>query len=794
MTAVLLRVRADFRARWRAWLGLTLIMGIAGGAVIASVVGARRTDSSYSRFLRATNAPDALVFEPNDASFALIRPDQLSSMPQVADTAPIVGYTLTEPDVNAVASPDGRFGSVIGRHKILSGRPPVGADEVMVSFIVAEARHLHVGHTLTLHFLPSVSDPSAEAGPPVPMQLKVVGIEATPGEFPPQTQTGFRMAWLSSAFVRDNLGHLVENHATAVRLKPGASVLSSFLRETDHLGGGRPTSVYRYRDQAANTERSIHLQAVALWVLAGLLGVTVALILSQLFFRQALLEARDHAALRALGMERDQLWAIGMGRAALIGVGAAVVAVLTAVALSPLTPVGIARVAEPSPGVSADVAVLVLGALATVALALAAAAYPSWRAARPPSTADEARATGPTALGDALARASIPPPVAAGVRLALDPGRGRSAVPIRSTVIGAALGIGALAGALVFNGSLSHLLDSPRLYGVAWDARITSTSTGGVIDLEGNVAHDPDVDELAVGYVGVGLEIGSRRVDAIVLQPLKGSFQPRVLEGQLPQGPDEILLGTRTLSQVHARIGDRVRVKVLGVPGAVSLKVVGRGIMPSSSDASGLGDGASMSMEAARSLLSLSSLTAPPNPDTLVVRFGEGVDADAARARLSQIIAPFGPTYVVVAPDKPNDVVNFGRVQGLPLVLAGLLAGLAAATLGHLLVTSIRRRGRELAIVKTLGFVPRQVRTAVAWQATTLALVAMAIGVPLGVAAGRWAWIVFARGIGIVPAPEVPILVLLLIVPGTVIVANLVAVLPGEVAARLRPGRALRAE
>src|SRR5207237_7027957 len=161
---------------------------------------------------------------------------------------------------------------------------------------------------------------------------------------------------------------------------------------------------------------------------------------------------------------------------------------------------------------------------------------------------------------------------------------------------------------------------------------------------------------------------------------------------------------------------------------------------------------------------------------------------------MEQGLVPCGPHIVVSGPDMSSDVFNFCRVQGLPLVLAGLMAALAAATLAHLLVTSIRRRGRELAIVKTLGFVPRQVRTAVAWQATTLALAAMAIGVPLGVAAGRWAWIVFARGIGIVPAPEVPILVLLLLVPGTVLVANLIAVVPGEVAARLRPGRALRAE
>jgi ABC-type lipoprotein release transport system permease subunit len=793
MTAVSLRVRADLRARWRAWLGLTLIMGIAAGTVIAAVAGARRTDSSYSRFLRTSRAADVFVFQSTDPSQGSIAPAQLAALPEVADSAPLVGYTATEPDVNVVASPDGNYGTGIGRPKMLSGRAPVRADEAMVSFLVAEARHLHVGSHLTVHLLPKITDPDAEPGPPRPVELRVVGIEARAGEFPPQAEGAFRMVWFAPAFVKAHAGELAENNATAVRLKPGAGVFTSFLRETDRLGGGRPSAVYRFRDQAVNTQRSIHLQAVALWLLAALLGVTVALILSQLFFRQALLEARDHAALRALGMEREQLWAIGMGRAALIGVAAAIVAVVTALALSPLTPVGIARIAEPRPGFSADAAVLAIGALCTVALAVAAAAYPSWRAARPPSTADTARASAPNALSDALSRSSVPPPVAAGVRLALDPGRGRSAVPVRSTVFGAALGVGALAAALVFNGSLAHLLGTPRLYGVAWDARVTTTAGGGgVADISAAVQRDPDVRDLAIGYVGVPLQIGSERVDGIVLQTLSGSFEPRVVEGALPLGPDEILLGTRTLSRVHAKVGDRVPVTLLGVPGDVSLRVVGRGVMPSTSDAAGLGTGASMSLEATRRLISTSAT--PPPPDNLVVRFAPGVDPAAARARLSQLVGSFGPTFVVVGPDKPTDVVNFGRVQSLPLALAGLMAALAAATLAHLLVTSIRRRGRELAIVKTLGFVPRQVRTAVAWQATTLAVAAMAIGVPLGVAAGRWAWIVFARGLGIVPAPEVPILVLLLLVPGTVIVANLVAVVPGELAARLRPGRALRAE
>src|SRR5437588_12531019 len=245
MTAVLLRVRSDMRARWRSWLGLTLIMGIAGGAVIAAAAGARRTDSAYSRFLRTARAPDALVFQSTDPSFASIAPAQLATLPQVADTASLVGYTSTNPELNPVAAPDGRYGGVMGRRKLLDGRRPVRADEVMVSFVVAEARHLHVGSRLTMFLLP-VQDPEAEASPPVPVHVRVVGIEAGPGEFPPQTTNGFKLVWFSPEFARANAGALSTTHVTAVRLKPGPGVLASFQRDADRLGGDRPTSVYRF--------------------------------------------------------------------------------------------------------------------------------------------------------------------------------------------------------------------------------------------------------------------------------------------------------------------------------------------------------------------------------------------------------------------------------------------------------------------------------------------------------------------------------------------------------------------
>ncbi len=373
MTAVLLRIRADLRSRWRAWIGLTLIAGLASGAVIAAAAGARRTDTSYSRFLRSSRAADVLVFHSTDPSFATVTPEDLATLPGVAATAPLVGYASTEPDVIVAASPDGRYGSVTAHQKLLDGRRPVRPDEVMVSFVVAEKRHLHVSSTLRLHLLPA-DDANAQAGPPIPLTMRVTGVEAGPGEFPPQTQQGFGFVWCSSALVRDNGGRLAEQHATAVRLEPRPGALASFTQETDRLGGGRPTAVYRFGDQAANTKRSIHLQAVTLWLLAGLLAVTTALVLTQLFVRQAFIEGRDNAALRSLGMERSQLWLVGMARAAFTGVAAALVAVVTAFALSPLTPVGIARIAEPRPGLAADATVLALGAVSTVVLALAAAA------------------------------------------------------------------------------------------------------------------------------------------------------------------------------------------------------------------------------------------------------------------------------------------------------------------------------------------------------------------------------------------------------------------------------------
>ena len=81
-------------------------------------------------------------------------------------------------------------------------------------------------------------------------------------------------------------------------------------------------------------------------------------------------------------MTPNQLVGVAMLRTAAIGVAGAVIAIVFAVALSPLTPIGLARLVEPNPGIAFDGVVLGLGAVILVALVPLLAALPAWRAAR----------------------------------------------------------------------------------------------------------------------------------------------------------------------------------------------------------------------------------------------------------------------------------------------------------------------------------------------------------------------------------------------------------------------------
>jgi ABC-type antimicrobial peptide transport system permease subunit len=143
---------------------------------------------------------------------------------------------------------------------------------------------------------------------------------------------------------------------------------------------------------------------------------------------------------------------------------------------------------------------------------------------------------------------------------------------------------------------------------------------------------------------------------------------------------------------------------------------------------------------------------------------------------------------------RPTDILNYSRIQGTPVALAAVLALLAIGVVANLLVTSIRRRRHDLAILKTLGIGRRGISATVAWQATTLVGVALLVGLPIGIAIGLRVWSVFASGLGIPSNPRAPIVAMLLSIPAALVIGNAIAAIPASFAGRTAPAQILRSE
>ena len=210
------------------------------------------------------------------------------------------------------------------------------------------------------------------------------------------------------------------------------------------------------------------------------------------------------------------------------------------------------------------------------------------------------------------------------------------------------------------------------------------------------------------------------------------------------------------------------------------MRVVARGVLPSSKT-NRLGFGAVLSFRTLRRL----------SPSAVAglyeIRIRRGPAGRGARRHLDRL---FDGNVAI----KPDEVGDFGRIDKMPLYIALLFAGGAGAALAHALAAGVRRRRRDLAILKTLGFTRGQVAATVAWQATTIVAVAALVGVPLGLGIGRLLWNLFATDLGVQPEAVVPFGPALLVVPGAVLFANAIAALPGWAAARVRPAPVLRAE
>jgi ABC-type lipoprotein release transport system permease subunit len=849
MGLVVLRLRSELRAQWRAVVALSLVVGIGGGVALAAFAGARRTDTAVPRFMARYEPDDGgflygNVFKPpvppGRAAYSLAPApveQRVLDLPQVAAwfRAPYL-FLSDSPNggqgsLNPIGAADAALLHTVDRPLVLAGRLPDPAQpfDAAINQLAATTRHLRVGSMVRLYAysasqveggdLTSGTAPSqAPRGPT--FTVRVTAIVRFPNDVnavipiaakQDVSYEGQQNVYLTPAFLlrlADGLGIPVQRlpslNLVAVRLRRGAADWPAFASAVTATGHGQitasPGDVNGARTAAASAQRGVHLEVVALLLMGAGAALVTLVLVGQAIARRARVHAADYATMRALGATPNQVRAVVLLRAALIALSGAAVAFVIAVLASPFTPIGLARQAEVHPGLEINIALLLLGCIALVVL-VTASSLPVARRVSRAATSDERAAEHPSRLAGAVLRAPLPAPAAMGIRFGFGREAGATTAPVAPAVTGAVLAVAAFVCAITFGRSLEHLVATPRQQGWNWDVLVGNPNDQTDREAQAGrlLARNPDVAAYSAIAIIAGDNQGTavidgKTIDAVLaFDPMKGNVYPPLLEGHAPQSGDEIVLGTQTMHRLHKRVGDTVQVPTPA--GNHTLHIVGRMISPSVGDlfTNGLGDGAWIYGPVVRQMQSQVPQQDNGLPPTVfvlfAVRYAPGVPPAAAYASLRH---DFGRT--VLRPLPSEDAVNLKSVDRLPLLLAALIVLIGIVTVGNALVSSVRRRRRDLAVLKIMGFERRQVLATVFSQAAALAVIAGVLGVALGVAAGRFLWHVVASNLSSVSPALVPAAATAAVVPIAVAVSVLIAALPGWSAARLQPAVVLRRE
>jgi hypothetical protein len=674
---------------------------------------------------------------------------------------------------------------------------------------------IHVGSTLSIGVYSDAQVRSAAATgvfptrPHVSIGLKLVGIVESSSQVVEDDDAalGSQFGVFTPALTRRLATCCAGYSYVALKLDGGTRHEDSVVRAIDRLvpaiasvGGGQD-----YSSTVALVERSIRPESIAFGAFGLIAALATLLIGGQAVGRVVRADANDGEVLRSLGAGPvmttvDGL--VGVLGAVVLG---AILAAVVAIGLSPLAPFGAVRPLYPDLGVAFDWTVLGLGVAVLVVVLAGASLLLAYRAA--PHRGDlvrRRRAERAPSLSRVAAASGLGPSAATGIRSALGLGPGRDVAPVRSAILGGVLAIVVVVTSIIFGSSLTALVSHPPLYGWNWNYVLLSGFSGAedlpAAQTAALLDHDPDVEHWA-GVYFVDAEIDKQQVAVLAVRP-NAAVVPTPLTGHPLQAANQVVLGPATLAALHKQVGDTV-VADTGGRRSVRLHIVGTATLPT------IGGGGSPDLQMGSGAVMASTLFpagylndqagSVSGPNAFLITIRPGVSSRAARRslqRVDQVLngSQDGPVGGVVSLLRPAEIANYGAVGSTPTVLASVLAGGALGALGLTLVSSVRRRRRELALLKVLGLTGRQLGISVAWQSSVSVAVGVAIGMPVGIALGRWLWTLFAEGISALPDPTVPALSMVLIALGALCFANLVAAVPGRIAARTPAALALHSE
>lgn len=694
---------AELRRRWRSVLLLSLLIAVVVGIVLASVAGARRSRSAFDRYLAQINPPEVLAFgDPETLA-------RLDDLPFVEATPPLELAAMSPVGVRdgffpMVVSAEGLIPGTYLKMPVVRGRlaDPSEPLELVVGERTARRLGIEVGDSLKMQSWTDGEGIGSEQGDPEPdgptFDLELVGIVREPGDIGSR-DTDIALTFLTPAFRerfdRQEIGDI--GTGTFIALTEADDILQ-LTSATEDWGIELDTGLSgdAMRTQLAPTMGAI---ATALQVFSAVVSVAgLAAVLHVLARTRATPLSEDHT-LSALGIGRVARGA----RLAASGTAAVVVGTvagaLMAIAASPLFPLGLARRAEPNPGIQVDLAVSLIGAAVAIGAGLLAVAALGGLSVRPVGAATTAprRSRLSTVAGDLGAS----PAVVVGLSLAVGTTRGARSTA-GTAVGGAALGVLGVLAAVTVAASTDHLATTPALYGWGWDANIAGANTSnlddGVLAAEDVVADD-DLAAVATVTQQLSATVDGVPWPAMTTDDLKGHLTPVIVDGREPIDADEVAVGRTTLDRLGKSVGDRVEISL-----------------------------------------------------------GAGIEA-----------------------------FRVSGVGALPVLLAGVAVTYAAAT-------SVRRRRRDLAILRVIGMSAAQLRGVVRVQVLVLSVAGALLGTVGGFVVGRLIWSVVVTSLSFPFSPELSPAAVVAVPLAALVVTELATVFSRRAAGRTPAALTLRTE
>jgi len=761
--AMFLVAGAEWRTRRAALLALGLVIGLAGGLVVAGAVVTRRTTSAYPRLVDAVHRDDARAFamaEHAELTAAVgTLPGVRTSWTADAWVGEVAldGLPLT---YSTVTAPSGRPAADLMTPVVLRGRAPDPAalDEVMLSERFAAYAHASVGSVLTLRmltldqfrrFATGVGEP---AGPR--QRARVVGIMRMPS-----WETYASHVTASPAFAA-RYGHTRLSRITYLRLGPSATDRRAFAAAAERLAARARTGreqagqsdfevVYPARTEDAVVRPARRATAAGLLVALGAASAVALLVVAQAVARHYAVSARAQRVEAVLGLttaERVLARLVPITAAALLA--AALAAGCGALAGS-VQPLGGLAGFEPLPGYRADVPATVVGAVVTGLGTLLAAAAAAAVAGRSAGRRRRGRPRSAPVPGGPL--------VLAGVRLgAVHAGRAAAALTAAVAIAVAAL---------TFDLSLDRLISTPGRWGGTADLIVADPLDGDLARLRA----DPRVTavtEVSSGWV----TLDGERVEAYAYRAVTGPVGATVVAGRLPADAGEVCVGVRLAERRGLRVGDAVTARAPD-GSRRRLRIVGIGVGSHYDASNRLGAGVLL------------------HPDAMgpVAASGEYRQAQirAAPGATDDLVAAWGRDREVYPRELPPEIEVLRGLRPVSAVVAAVMAAAVVLVLLHTLRSGRRRARRDLAVLRALGVTGPGRWVVLAVVALRAVVPAVLAGVPLGFGVGRAVWHEVATGSGVGGDASLPVWVAVACAVAVPVVAVAVTV-PGRLP--VRPG------